>query len=133
MLPANNHTFQEHVIQSVTHSPTGAEIEEPWSLQLVGSGHVCGQTITVYFQRDETLGITTHCGNGNQAPCLPCKGQEDKDPAFVNSGSSLAVEECACENTVYSDPSQNLQIETNNSGDICNYGKRVFTEWEKTD
>lgn len=66
-------------------------------------------------------------------PAFPERGQEDEDPAFVNSGSSLAVQEDSCENIVYSGPSHNLQIETNNSGDICNYGKRVFTEWEKTD
>lgn len=99
-----------------------------------GGVWTCLWPITVYFQRNESLGITTHCGHGKVSlPVFSERGQEDKDPAFVNSGSSLAVQENACENTVYSGPSHNLQIETNNSGDICNYGKRVFTEWKKTD
>lgn len=80
----------------------------------MGSGRVCGQTITVYFQRNESLGTTHHCSNGKIGPpALGGRGQADKDPASVNSGStkkaqrvisgrsSLAVQECACVRTLF--------------------------------
>lgn len=120
----------------------------------MGPGHVCGHTIIVYFQRNERK--PWHHQPlwqwKNPFPALVERGQADEDLAFVclasqrrNGGlgpllnlsgrSSLVVQKevCVCESTVYSGPSCNLQIETNNSGDICNYGKRLFTEPEKTD
>lgn len=85
----------------------------------MGPGHVCGHTIIVYFQRNESLGITNHCGNGkNPFPALVERGQADEDPAFVclasqrrNGGlgpllnlsgrSSLVVQKCACVRTLF--------------------------------
>lgn len=80
----------------------------------MASGHACAQTTTVYFQRNESLGITDHCGNGKVSlPALGERAQEDKDPAFVNSAStkkaqrvisdssSLAAQECACVRTLF--------------------------------
>lgn len=55
------HSFP-HELQSIVRN---SKINETWSPQLlVGPGHVCGQTITVYFQRNESLGIINHRGSG---------------------------------------------------------------------
>lgn len=48
--------------------------------------------------------------------------------SLAGDNSSLAVDVCACVRMLFILALCNLQIETNNSRNICNYGKRVFTK-----
>lgn len=90
--------------------------------------------ITVYFQRNESLCITTHCGNGKiSLPAFPERGQEDKDPAFVNSGSSLAVRSVRVRTLFILALLEIYKLKQIIVETFATMEKRVFTEWEKTD
>lgn len=88
---------------------------------------------------EKSVSCLSRKGTSRQGPCFCISGFIEKEWRAGAPSEPLwqvifgGAEVCVCENTVYSGPSCNLQIETNNSGDICNYGKRLFTEREKTD